>query len=264
MNAFEELELHVNALVSVVDSDPAFFSAVNHYVKQFQKTLSNSTVLPAQSDFQLLTRKIDEFYESWRPTHTPGVMYFSPQQISDSDPTVKEIKELVTRMGNMEQSDFEALFPIQQRRQQIVPDTKSTSPCIFVGHGRSKLWARARLFLQDELGLPTVSYESESHAGESIVPVLERMLIQASFAILILTAEDETADGTKRARQNVIHEAGLFQGRLGFKKAILLKQEGIENFTNVDGLQYIGFHGDQIEQAFYDLTRVLKREGEIS
>ena len=262
MNIVDELELHVDALASVVDTDPAFFSAVKHYVKQFQKTLSCTTVLPSQSYFQLLTRKIDEFYESWRPSNTPGAMYFAPQQISDSDPTVKEIKDLVSRMGNMEQSDFEALFPL--RPQQIVSDTKSTSPCIFVGHGRSKLWARARLFLQDELALATVSYESESHAGESIVPVLERLLTQASFAILILTAEDETTEGTKRARQNVIHEAGLFQGRLGFKKAILLRQEGIEDFTNVDGLQYISFNGDQIEQAFYELTRVLKREGEIS
>jgi len=106
-----------------------------------------------------------------------------------------------------------------------------------------------------------VAYESESRAGDSIVPILEGMLNQATFAVLILTAEDETADGGKRARQNVIHEAGLFQGRLGFKKAILLRQDGLEDFSNVAGLQYVSFTGDRIDQTFYELQRVLKREG---
>ncbi|MDQ3684658.1 MAG: nucleotide-binding protein, partial [Acidobacteriota bacterium] len=65
--------------------------------------------------------------------------------------------------------------------------------CVFIGHGRSVLWARLQLFLENDLGLETVSYESESRAGETIVPVLEKLLGQATFAVLILTAEDETA-----------------------------------------------------------------------
>ncbi len=132
---------------------------------------------------------------------------------------------------------------------------------VFIGHGRSPLWARLQLFLENDLNLQTIAYESESRAGSSIVPILEEMLKQATFAALILTAEDETAAGARRARQNVIHEAGLFQGRLGFRKAILLKQEGLEDFSNVAGLQYIPFSGDRIEQTFWELQRVLKREG---
>jgi predicted nucleotide-binding protein len=139
----------------------------------------------------------------------------------------------------------------------------SAEACVFIGHGRSPLWARLQLFLENDLGLKTVNYESESRVGDSIVPVLEKMLEQATFAVLILTAEDETAVGSKRARQNVIHEAGLFQGRLGFKRAVLLRQDGIEEFSNVAGLQYISFVDDKIEQTFYDLQRVLKREGLI-
>jgi len=152
-------------------------------------------------------------------------------------------------------------------RLELIPElgehaaSSLSSRCIFIGHGRSKLWARLKIYLEDELRLPTITYESESRVGESIVPTLEKMLDQATFAVLVLTAEDETAEGSRRARQNVIHEAGLFQGRLGFKRAVMLKQEGLENFTNVEGLQYIGFSGDQIEQTFYDLQRVLKREG---
>ena len=34
--------------------------------------------------------------------------------------------------------------------------------------------------------------------------------------------EDEHKDGSVHPRENVIHEAGLFQGRLGFPRAIVL------------------------------------------
>lgn len=138
----------------------------------------------------------------------------------------------------------------------------SANSCIFIGHGRRPLWARLQVFLEKELGLNTINYESESRAGKSIVTILEQMLDEANFAVLILTAEDETPLG-KRARQNVVHEAGLFQGRLGFNKAILLMQNGLEEFSNVHGLQYISFTGDQIDQTFHELRRVLKREGLI-
>jgi len=51
------------------------------------------------------------------------------------------------------------------------------------------------------------------------------MLDAAAFAFLILTAEDEQADGRLYARMNVVHEAGLFQGRLGFARAIVLLED---------------------------------------
>ena len=42
------------------------------------------------------------------------------------------------------------------------------------------------------------------------------MLDADAIAFPVLTTEDEQADGNVRAHMNVIHEAGLFQGRLGF------------------------------------------------
>ena len=42
------------------------------------------------------------------------------------------------------------------------------------------------MFLEDDLSLATITYESESRTGESIVPVLEKMLEQATFAVLVL------------------------------------------------------------------------------
>lgn len=78
--------------------------------------------------------------------------------------------------------------------------------------------------------------------------------------VIVVTAEDKTAKGDVRARQNVVHEIGLFQGRLGFEKVALLMQEGVEEFSNLAGLQHIPFKGNAIDGAFYRLDEMLRRE----
>lgn len=134
---------------------------------------------------------------------------------------------------------------------------------VFVGHGRNPIWSRVVTFLQDECGVSCKTFESDTHIGEHVVSVLTTLSEASDFAVMILTAEDETADGTKRARQNVLHEIGLFQGRLGFTKVALLVQKGVEGFSNILGVQYIQFHENEISQTFYELRRVLQREGVI-
>jgi len=103
------------------------------------------------------------------------------------------------------------------------------------------------------------TFESESRTSEHIVDVLRNMLKESSAAILVLTAEDEAGD-KMRARQNVVHESGLFQGHLGFEKVFLLLQDGVEEFSNISGLQQIRFSGNNIETTFYELDRALRRE----
>ncbi len=60
---------------------------------------------------------------------------------------------------------------------------------------------------------------------------------------------------------NVVHEAGLFQGRLGFTRAILLLEDGCEEFSNVQGLGQIRFPRGNIRAAFEEVRQVLEREG---
>ena len=81
------------------------------------------------------------------------------------------------------------------------------------------------------------------------------------FAIVVVTAEDETSEGKWRARQNVVHEIGLFQGRIGFERVALLRQAGVEEFSNLVGLQELRFDEEKIRGVFEDLRAVLEREG---
>jgi predicted nucleotide-binding protein len=134
---------------------------------------------------------------------------------------------------------------------------------IFLGHGRNTLWARVQIYLKDELRLNVEAWESNSRTGLHSVDVLKGILDSCTFAVIVATGEDATASGGVRARQNVVHEIGLFQGRVGFEKVALLQQRGIEELSNLAGLQVILFDDLHIEATFYELGRMLRREGII-
>lgn len=157
---------------------------------------------------------------------------------------------------------YEAKLKKQAAVSVAEPNTKASS--VFLGHGRNALWAKVQMFLEKELGLPVEVWEAESREGKHTIEVLRQLMQRSGFAVLILTGEDITAEGEHRARQNVIHEIGLFQGRLGFEKVALLEQEGIEGWTNLLGLQTIRFHGEDVESTFYRLQKMLEREGILS
>lgn len=135
---------------------------------------------------------------------------------------------------------------------------------IFIGHGRSPAWRDLKDFLQDRLHLPWDEFNREPTAGLSTKERLQAMLDGAAFAFLIMTAEDEHADGAKSARANVIHEVGLFQGRLGFERAIVLLEHGCEEFSNITGITQLRFTAGGMGAIFEDIRRVLEREGVLS
>ena len=132
---------------------------------------------------------------------------------------------------------------------------------VFIGHGHSHLWMELRHFIEKKLNLSCVEFNSETPAGKSNKERLEAMLAEACFAFLVMTAEDEHGDGTLHSRENVIHEAGLFQGRLGFDRAIVVLEENCVPFSNIEGLGQIRFPKTNIKAAFEEVRDVLLREG---
>jgi predicted nucleotide-binding protein len=138
----------------------------------------------------------------------------------------------------------------------------SASVC-FIGHGRSPAWRELADFLERRLKVKFEEFNRESVAGRATTERIEELLLRCNFAFLVLTAEDEHADGTHHARENVIHEVGLFQGRLGFRKAIIMLEQGCATFSNIHGLTYIGFSKNRLRMAFEDVREVLERESII-
>ena len=122
---------------------------------------------------------------------------------------------------------------------------------------------RLKNFLENTLELPYEEFNRIPQAGKTTTDRLKKMLESCCIAFLIMTGEDEHKDGTLHARENVIHEIGLFQAQLGFERAIILLEDGCEVFSNIQGITYIPFPEGNIEAAFEGIRGVLKREGMI-
>lgn len=156
-----------------------------------------------------------------------------------------QVQSIIRNLENL-------LRPRQQRGDRV-----------FLGHGRSPLWRELKDFIQDRLHLPWDEFNRDPVVGLATVERLKDMLDTAGFAFLIMTAEDEMAEGMTQARPNVIHEVGLFQGRLGMRRAIVMLEDGCAEFSNIVGLSQIRFARNRIDTAFEEVRKVLEREGMI-
>lgn len=131
---------------------------------------------------------------------------------------------------------------------------------IFIGHGRDKQWRDLKDHLTEKHGFKIISYEIGPRAGTTIKDTLESMLYECNFALLMFTGEDIDIEGQPHARENVIHELGLFQGRLGFNKAIILLEDGVKEFSNIVGLNQYRFSKGNIKEIFGDIIASLNQE----
>lgn len=134
---------------------------------------------------------------------------------------------------------------------------------IFIGHGHDAQWQSLKDHLQDQHGFKVVAYEIGPRAGRSIKEVLDEMANSSSFALLVMAGEDVDASGDLHARENVVHELGLFQGRLGFRRAIAMVENDVTEFSNIHGLNPIRFPKGGIKETFGDVLATIRREFDL-
>lgn len=129
---------------------------------------------------------------------------------------------------------------------------------VFISHGHDEL-VRAKLaeFVTRE-GYEPIVLKEDVAPGKTIVEKLEAEARDADCALVVLTHDDQTSEGTGRARQNVIHELGYFHGKLKRERVVILLEEGVEWLSNLTGLEVIKFQAAKIEYAFYPLAQALR------
>jgi sugar/nucleoside kinase (ribokinase family) len=142
-----------------------------------------------------------------------------------------------------------------ERRQVRLPGG------VFVAHGGGEQWHVLKEFIEQECGLPAYAFESGAWESRNVTEALAQYLDRCSFAVCVLTAEDATQDGRRLPRQNVIHEAGLFQGRYGFDRVLLLIEEGCDFVAGSPGLVTATFPPNAIETVFWRLHKMIRTEG---
>lgn len=162
-----------------------------------------------------------------------------------------------------ERKEIENIFQIfESKLDESVVKTEKEPIKIFIGHGRDDQWRELKDHLHEKQGFEVENYEIGPRAGLSVKEVLESMLNESSFALLVLTGEDIDNEGILHARENVIHELGLFQGRIGFKRAIPVLEKGTKEFSNILGVNQVRFSKGNIKETFGDVLSIIKREFE--
>lgn len=252
--AFEEAQSEIDSILTTVlsERDDPFLSKLKEEAADIKVASPHDLVRAIRpSGGYLMTRD----------TTALGQGFYTPPHISITAEAgvIRNTVNACTGLGKIARRAGSHLAK-QQRRNRRRSEVGTN---VFIGHGRSSAWMELKDFIQDRLRLPWDEFNRIPVAGVTNVARLSEMLDDAAIAFLIMTAEDEQADGQMSARQNVIHEAGLFQGRLGFTRAIVLLEEGCQEFTNIQGLGQIRFPRGNIKAAFEDVRLVLEREGLI-
>lgn len=132
---------------------------------------------------------------------------------------------------------------------------------VFLVHHESPYRDIVRHFIEDGCGLPVYEISSASIAAKEFTTLLGEQLARCGFAVCLLGKNEAMADGRARAEQNVVYQAGFFQGKYGFGRVALLTEEGCDGFSNIAGIVRLDFPSPQVDATFIDLRRMLQREG---
>lgn len=236
------------AVVSLENNSDAFLSRLKAQVENLS-LLTKSGIIGASHPKQYMSR--DSLAMS-QGLHTPPHIDVLAEIAALKNPIEKcaELAKIMRRAA--------AHLEIKEHHHQ---EKRQVGTNVFIGHGRSAVWKDLKDFIQDRLDLPWDEFNRVPVAGFTNIARLSEMLEEAAIAFIVMTAEDELVDGKIQARMNVAHEAGLFQGRLGFTKAIVLLEDGCDEFSNIHGLGQIRFPKGNIKAVFEEIRRVLEREG---
>jgi Predicted nucleotide-binding protein containing TIR-like domain len=115
---------------------------------------------------------------------------------------------------------------------------------IFVVHGRdTAIETQTALLVERTTRRSAVVLHEQITGGRTVVEQIEQHGAEASYAIVLLTGDDEGGlrggEMKPRARQNVVLELGYFWGALGRDRVAVLVQEGVELPSDAGGIHYI-------------------------
>jgi predicted nucleotide-binding protein len=128
---------------------------------------------------------------------------------------------------------------------------------VFIGHGSDSQWKYLYEMFSKVHGFNVEAFESSERAGIHTLFVVDKMIRSSSVALVVMTGEDQTAGGSMRARENVVHELGYCQGALGIDRTIILLEEGVSEPSNIAGLTQIRFAKNSLIDAEHRILKIL-------
>lgn len=163
-------------------------------------------------------------------------------------------REQVERLAR----NIEQIFEIRAHSELAAPADALQEPRVFISHGRANDWHEVQAYIERDIGIRTLELAQEPNFGRTVLQKLEEESSRCTSAVIVMTGDDVAADGSARARENVLHEIGYFQGKFGLSAICLLHEEGTNIPSNIHGLVYIPFPKGLVSATFGLLARELK------
>ena len=125
------------------------------------------------------------------------------------------------------------------------PSDEAPDGPIFVVHGHDHLALHQTVrVVEAATDRKAVVLHEQVNSGQTILEKFERHALEASYAVVLLTADDEggkvsAVDRRPRGRQNVVFELGFFFGKLGRNRVAVLIDPQVEEPSDIEGLVYV-------------------------
>ncbi len=152
--------------------------------------------------------------------------------------------------------DIKYIFEVRSNSQVGEPAIEKPRR-IFISHGSSQDWLQVQAYIEKDIKIPTLELAQEPNKGRTVLQKLGEESDRCSFAVIVMTGDDNLGEGAPRARENVMHEIGFFQGKYGLNRVCLLYEEGTNIPSNIHGLVYIPFRKGYVNATFGPLQREL-------
>jgi predicted nucleotide-binding protein len=197
-----------------------------------------------QESAQVIREELPELFANIPVRHMPDVNvdgnFYAPQ-----------LKQLI--------EDITYIFEVRANSELATPITDDNNEKrIFVSHGRASDWREVQTYLEKDIGVKTLELAQEPNLGRTILQKLEEESRRCCYAVIVMTGDDKMEGGEVRARENVLHEIGFFQGKFGLMNVCLLHEEGVNIPSNIHGLVYIPFPKNLVSASFGVMARELK------
>ena len=167
-------------------------------------------------------------------------------------------------MNNL--ADYKKEF--EKEKLKIVKKNKKTNNKVFdnrvfIVHGHNNEAKDSLSNFLRKIKLDPIILHEQISGGLTIIEKLEKYS-EVEGAIALFTADDmgkskKEEELKNRARQNVVFEAGMFLGKLGRNRLIILKEKGVSDISDLDGILYIDI--DSNNSWHFQVAKELKAMG---
>jgi predicted nucleotide-binding protein len=186
---------------------------------------------------------------------------FGDLQHTETEPSVEMMAPHPKRFGRAQLErlarTLDQAFEIRSHSELAAPAAAPGEPRVFISHGRADDWREVQAFIEKDVGIKTLELEQVPNLGRTVLEKLRQEAERCTSAVIVMTGDDVDADGRIRARENVLHEIGYFQGKYGLSAVCLLHEEGTNIPSNIHGLVYIPFPKGTVRATFGALIREL-------